>query len=192
MPSKETSPMNERVKFVAAMLEAEESFSDLCACFGISRKQGYKWKQRYELGGVAALVDGSRAPHSHPHASSEVVQLLVAARKKHPLWVHESLVVVRRQHPRVTLRSASTVGASFKKRGLAGKPRRVRRSDPYKDRLGPYDGPNRVWCAHFKGNCRPWRALQPAHDQRWLYSLPADVQGASEHDLRARDARLRS
>ncbi len=35
--------------------------------------------------------------------------------------------------------SASTVGAILKKRGMIGKPRRVRRSDPYKDRLGPYD-----------------------------------------------------
>jgi putative transposase len=64
----ETSPMDERVKFVAAMLEAEESFVELCERFGISRKQGYKWKERYALGGVEALADRSRAPHSHPHA----------------------------------------------------------------------------------------------------------------------------
>lgn len=154
MPWKETSPVNERVKFVAAMLEAEETFSDLCERFGISRKQGYKWKQRYECGGVEALADRSRAPRSHPHAvSSEVADLLVSARKKHPLWgPRKLLVVVRRQHPRITLPSASTVGAIFKKRGLVGKPRRVRRSDPYKDRLGPYDAPNNVWCADFKGN----------------------------------------
>lgn len=31
MPWKETSPMNERVKFVAAMLEAEETFGELSA-----------------------------------------------------------------------------------------------------------------------------------------------------------------
>ena len=77
--------MNERVKFVAAMLEAEESFGELRERFGISRKQGYKWRERYQAGGVQALVDRSRAPHSHPHAvSPDVMQLLVAARKKHP------------------------------------------------------------------------------------------------------------
>ena len=102
MPWKETSPMNERLRFVAAMLEAEESFRELCERFGISRKQGYKWKERYETGGVEALADRSRAPHSHPHAvSPEVVQLLVAARKKHPRWgPRKLLVIVRRQHPR--------------------------------------------------------------------------------------------
>ncbi|MEI9947965.1 MAG: helix-turn-helix domain-containing protein [Pseudomonadota bacterium] len=52
MPWKETSPLNERVRFIAAMLEAEESFSELCERFEISRKQGYKWKTRYETGGT--------------------------------------------------------------------------------------------------------------------------------------------
>jgi transposase InsO family protein len=146
--------MNERVKFVAAMLEAEESFGELCERFGISRKQGYKWKERYEAGGVLGLADRSRAPHTHPHAvSREIQQLLVAARRKHPRWGPKKLlVIVRRQHPRVELPAASTVGAILKKQGLVGRVRRVRRSDPYKDRLGPYDGPNRVWCADFKGH----------------------------------------
>ena len=78
MPWKETSPMNERVRFVAAMLEGEESFTELCERFGISRKQGYKWKNRYEDGGVTALRDLSRVPHNHPQRiESEVVELLL-------------------------------------------------------------------------------------------------------------------
>jgi len=51
------------------------------------QKAGYEWKERYERGGVEALVDRSRTPHSHPHAvAAEVAQLLVAARRKHPTW----------------------------------------------------------------------------------------------------------
>ena len=146
--------MNERVKFVAALLEAEESFLELCERFGISRKQGYKWKERYEDGGVEALVERSRAPHCHPHAvASEVVHLLVTARKKHPSWgPRKLLVVVKRHHPRVVLPVASTVGEILKKQGLIGRRRRIRRSEPYASRLGPYDAPNRVWCADFKGH----------------------------------------
>ena len=68
MPWKETSSMSERVKWVAAMLEAEETLGEICERFGISRKQGCTWKERYEKGGVQALVDRSRAPHSHPQA----------------------------------------------------------------------------------------------------------------------------
>ena len=69
--------MNEPVKFVAAMLEAKETFGELCERFGISRKRGYKWKGRYEAGGVRARENRSRAPHSRPHAvPAEVIQLL--------------------------------------------------------------------------------------------------------------------
>jgi hypothetical protein len=58
--------MNERAKFVAAMLWAEKIVVSLCERFRISSKQGYKWKERYERGAAEALVDQSRAPHSHP------------------------------------------------------------------------------------------------------------------------------
>jgi transposase-like protein len=68
MPWKDTSPVNERVKFVAGFLEGNENFSELCDRFGISRKQGYKWRLRYETGGIEALKDRSRAALNHPRA----------------------------------------------------------------------------------------------------------------------------
>jgi putative transposase len=51
MTWKQTDPMNERVKFIGAYLEAEETFSDLCERFEVSRKTGYqvvltKWETR--------------------------------------------------------------------------------------------------------------------------------------------------
>ena len=58
--------MQERVKFIAAFLEGEENFSELCERFGISRKQGYKWRERYEAVGIEGLKDRSRAPLHHP------------------------------------------------------------------------------------------------------------------------------
>jgi hypothetical protein len=44
MPWKETSPMNERVKFVAAMLGADEPSVELCERFGISGNRGINGK----------------------------------------------------------------------------------------------------------------------------------------------------
>lgn len=52
--------MNERVKFILAHQENDETFTELCECFGISRKQGYKWLARFEEGGLHALTDRSR------------------------------------------------------------------------------------------------------------------------------------
>ena len=46
MPWRETSPMNERVKFIADYLQDDEPFSELCARAQISRKTGYKWVER--------------------------------------------------------------------------------------------------------------------------------------------------
>lgn len=83
--------MSERVKFIASYLEADATFTELCERFGISRKQGYKWVARYEAEGVDALADRSRAPHTHPHAVSEsLIELVVAARKRHPRWGSEA------------------------------------------------------------------------------------------------------
>ena len=154
MPWKETSPVNERVKFIAAFLEGSENFSELCERFGISRKQGYKWRERYESGGIEGLNDRSRAPLNHPQAVVEpLVELIVQERRKHPLWgPRKLLVVLARKYPTMEFPVASTVGELLKKRGLSGKRRRVRRSVPYPDRLGGYDSPNAIWCADFKGH----------------------------------------
>jgi transposase InsO family protein len=154
MPWRKTKPMNERVKFIAGYLEGEATFTELCEQFEVSRKTGYKWVERYDAGGVRALVDRSRAPRSHPQAVADtVVAAIVAARRKHPRWGPKKLlVVVRRQQPELVLPVASTVGDILRRHGLVGKRRRVRRSSPYGDRLGGYDAPNAVWCADFKGH----------------------------------------
>ena len=42
MPWRETSPMDERVQFVADVRRAHESMTALCERHGISRKTGYQ------------------------------------------------------------------------------------------------------------------------------------------------------
>ena len=77
------------MKFIARRLQQKDPFTELCEHAGISRKSGYKWVERYDGGGVSALVDKSRAPRSHPHAvSSAVVELIVATRRRHPSGAH--------------------------------------------------------------------------------------------------------
>jgi len=148
--------MSERVKFIAAYLEREASFSDLCLDFGISRKTGYKWVRRYQAEGVTALEEISRAPHAHPNAiASDIVQSIVAIRGQHPRWGPRKVrVVLKRQRPRMELPAASTIGDILKRHGLVRPRRRVRRSSPYAARLREYVAPNAVWCADFKG-CFP-------------------------------------
>ena len=183
MPWARTNWMSERLKFIAAYLEHEASFSDLCLDFGISRKTGYKWVRRYEADGAGALEDRSRAAHTHPNAVPEhIVQAVVAMRRQHPRWGPRKLkVVLRRKQPRMFLPAASTIGDLLKRQGLVRPRRRVRRSAPYGDRLRQYDAPNAVWCADFKG----WFPLGGRPGGEWCHPLTIS-DGFSRYLLRCR------
>jgi putative transposase len=146
--------MNERVKFIARYLQDEEPFVVLCEDADISRKTGYKWVARYEAGGVAALIDRSRAPRFHPHAvPAAVVEAIVALRRRHPRWGPRKLLALLRRHePSRSWPAASTVGDILRQRGFVRRRRRRRYSAPYAERLREYAAPNAIWCADFKGH----------------------------------------
>ena len=58
MPWKELSKMDERMRFVARLMEGEK-MAVLCREFDISRKTGYKLYNRYKDSGVEGLTDRS-------------------------------------------------------------------------------------------------------------------------------------
>ena len=62
MPWKNSSVVTERKNFIEAVLAREGSFRALCARFGISRRVGYKWLERYRKAGEKGLRDASRRP----------------------------------------------------------------------------------------------------------------------------------
>jgi putative transposase len=62
MPWKECHVMDERLRFVARLLEGEK-MAPLCVEFGISRKTGYKIFDRYKDCGVEAFTDRSHRAH---------------------------------------------------------------------------------------------------------------------------------
>lgn len=154
MSWKSTTPMNERIKFIARYLAREETVTELCEEFGISRKSGYKWIERYNEGGAEALAERSRAPLTHPHAyPDEVVASLVALRQGHETWgARKLLAILRRRHPELALPAPSTVNEMLSKRGLLKRRRPKRRSSKYSEPLRVYSSPNAVWCADFKGH----------------------------------------
>ena len=61
MPWKASSVMEERLRFVARLLDGE-TMTGVCREFGISRKTGYKICGRYREHGLEALTDRSRRP----------------------------------------------------------------------------------------------------------------------------------
>ena len=64
MPWKVCKPMDERLKFIARLLDGEK-MAVACRHFGISRKTGYKILTRYNEIGLEGLTDRSRRPYRH-------------------------------------------------------------------------------------------------------------------------------
>ena len=63
MPWRETSPVDQRERFIRDHRLDLYTMVELCARYGVSRKTGYKWRARYEEHGRQGLRNRSRAPH---------------------------------------------------------------------------------------------------------------------------------
>ena len=59
MPWMETSPVEQRERFIRDHQLALYTMAELCARYGISRKTGYKWRERFEDAGRQGLRDRS-------------------------------------------------------------------------------------------------------------------------------------
>ncbi len=154
MPWEETTPMDERVKFLAQYQQAEVSFALLCRQFGISRTTGYKWVERYRQEGADGLKERSRAPQHSPQAiSPEMDGLIRAARARYPNWGPKKLtVLLTQEHPEQTVPAASTVGDALKRAGLVVSRPKRRHAAPRTEPLAHAEAPNQVWSVDFKGN----------------------------------------
>lgn len=155
MPWQASCIMDEKVKFIAMLLERPDmSMSQVCASFGISRKTGYKWVSRYHQDPEHGLLERCRAPHRHPQAiGAEQGQMIVAARQRFPYWGPKKLrLFLLREHPSQAWPAASSIGELLKREGLV-KPRRRRSSGIKVERPDflPMNACNQVWCVDFKG-----------------------------------------
>src|SRR5271156_4437106 len=86
MPWKECSVMDERLRFVAKLLDGE-AMTDVCREFGISRKTGYKLFDRYKDHGLEALGDRSRRPVRYANQlPPQIESLITACKPEKPHW----------------------------------------------------------------------------------------------------------
>jgi len=86
MPWKVCKPMDERLKFIARLLDGEQ-MAGLCREFGISRKTGYKILTRYNATGLEGLTDRSRRPYRHANQLPiQIETLIVRVKQDKPSW----------------------------------------------------------------------------------------------------------
>ena len=148
--------MKERMRFVTDWERDLYSTVELCERYGVSRKTGYKWIERFEREGPDGLRERSRAPHHCPHRiAADVAAAICAGRRQHPSWGPEKILhwLTRRQ-PELAMPAPSTAGDLLARRGLVKK-RRRRRHYTHPGVVPPTtDRPNDLWTADFKGHFR--------------------------------------
>lgn len=153
MPWRAASPMDQRTQFIADHLRDTLSITELCELYGIARKTGYKWIDRYLHHGPAGLEELSRAPRRSPNQTSdEIVSALLAARRRHPRWGGRKLLaLLHKQHPRWDLPGRSTASEILKRHGMIPRQRRRRRIGHPGKPTSQILAPNDVWSADYKG-----------------------------------------
>jgi putative transposase len=156
MPWKETCPVEQRQEFVEEFLKDEESMAELCRQFGVSRQTGYKYLRRYRRQGLAGLAQQSRAPRHHPNqVRPEVEDAIILARLYYPRWGPRKLrAYLDREIEPGVWPAASTIGEILSDHKLALPRKRRRHATPSSQPLSHCTGPNRVWCADYKGHFR--------------------------------------
>src|SRR3954469_23841894 len=131
MPWKESSVMDERMRFVIRLKDGE-SMASLCREFNISRKTGYKIFERYEECGLEGLSDRTRRPFRYANQLPEQVEAAIVAAK-------------REKPHAVKVPAASTVHTVLDRHGLVKRmtrPRTRAEGTPLSDGLRPND----LWC----------------------------------------------
>ena len=164
MPWRECYKMDERLRFVARLLEGEK-MAALCREFDISRKTGYKIFQRYKDCGLEGLTDRSRRPYRQANKLPfQIETLIVQFKREHPSWgapkIREKL---RRRHDDIQTPAVSTVHAVLYRRGLVDHGRK-RRYKAQGTSLSNAVLPNDLWCADYKGEFM-------LADRRYCYPL---------------------
>ena len=156
MPWSQTSTMDQRTQFIADFLRDTLSISELCREYGISRKTGHKWIDRYLHEGPTGLEELSRRPRHCPRQTPDhVVEVLLEARRRHPTWGAGKLLrIERKRHPDWPWPHRTTIYEILKRNGLVAT-RRTRRSLGHPGRPNStIDAPNQVWGADYKGQFR--------------------------------------
>ena len=153
MPWKDTQAMDQRIEFAMKAL-SHPNFGELCRHYGISRKTGYKWRERFVSHGLDGMSELSRRPHSHAQQLSEdIVCQMVRLKNAHPHWGPRKIrELYRRARRGAEPPSESSFKRVLDKAGLT-EPRK-RRLVKERGRLArgiKADAPNDIWSVDFKG-----------------------------------------
>lgn len=152
MPWRSCETMDEKIKFVARLLEGEK-MAPLCREFEISRVTGYKIFERYKELGIDGLYDRSRRPYRHANRLPvQIERTILGLKKEYPSWgarkIRDKLIL---DYPMFKPPAKSTVHAVLDRNGLVKRKRRRRHQKPQGTQLTQATQNNALWCVDYKG-----------------------------------------
>lgn len=164
MPWKECRIVEERLRFVARLLDGEK-MAALCREFGIARKTGYKIYNRYQDCGIEGLTDRSRRPYRHANQLPlQIEKRIIQLKKEYPHWGAPKIQDrLKKHYPELRCPAVSTVHAVLDRNGLVRR-RKRNRHKAQGTALSRATKPNELWCADYKGEFM-------LADRRYCYPL---------------------
>jgi putative transposase len=193
MPWKEVNPMQQRVFFITDYLRQTMSLSGLCAQYGVSRKTGYKWIERYRSLGLEGLTEASSRPlHSPDKTPYRIEQSIIELRQQFmdPPGSKKIHTLLARHYPVELIPSKTTIYNILNRAGLVETRRRKRRVSPYPQPFAPVHQVNELWSVDYKGQfklrsgqwCYPLTVMD--HQSRYLCGCEA-LKGPLLKDTKA-------
>ena len=151
MPWLETHVMDQRIEFVVRAGQEAVNLSALCREYGVSRKTGYKWLDRFRRSGsLTGLADRSRRPHGSPWQTAAAIEARVEALRRAHGWSGGKLQLLLASEGVVV--SRRTIDRIIRRRGLIAPEDRPQTAWRRFERQRP----NELWQMDFKGQypCR--------------------------------------
>lgn len=144
--------MELKEEFVIRAQKGNQNFSSLCTEYGISRKTGYKWLNRFIEESPGGLEDRSRRPLSSPEQLDEsAVCKIIRLKQDHLKWGPKKIHALYLQHSSDAV-SLSSVKRVLKNSGFVREKKRRKALPPQRiNEDHPVQAPNDVWTVDFKG-----------------------------------------
>ena len=179
-----------RLEFIAKAMLGEESLSELCRQYQISRPTAYKWIERYRSG--EGLHNRSHEPKSKPYKTpADKEQEILDVRGQHTTWGPRKIHRYLQDNGKTDLPAVSTISDILKRNNMVS----IEESEnhtPWK--RFEMEKPNEMWQMDFKGHfvmlndlrCYPLTIL----DDCSRYSLCVDAK-ANEQWLPTKESLIR-
>jgi transposase InsO family protein len=149
MPWKEVNLVDLRKEFVYLAANGK-NISQLCKNFGISRKTGYKWLERFEDDGEIGLENLSRRPiHSPGRISTVMEKAIIQVRKQHRAWGGRKIRRFLQNRGVSDVPSASTITEVLRRNGMIDEQEALNHSAFQRFER---QNPNDLWQMDFKGH----------------------------------------